>query len=603
MSLMPLQRRPAKAKEAARGADTRSSKALARAGVPRVMPPDSAAERTAERVSKDPTGSTGDLIAAHGAAHGAGVPLPSELSDQLDAATSHAPTLLGGNKYGLPISELKVHADSSSTAIARKLCSRAFTFRDEVYFDRDYFSPDSSYGRRLLGHEAAHILAQRRAYGDAAMQPHIHRSMIISRGAGSVQYKVHDHDTKGRMKQTRSDKLFTEWTEGLETFLGLRAKYAVTKDGWSITKVEKLDEGKDDKRKDILAKLDRDRVRDVVFNKINGTDTDVYLGEGIKSPAAEFKGDIWIDKKIWESMVIAKDSAWSGFWILLHELLHATDEKYKDARVKGKDGEEIKSGYGYLDYQTEERDFNWRGGTRGRHNLTVVGTADQAINTVRTIHGLPTRETYADMTEWPDTYNSPGAVFRQTRPDGTTEDFYGFVIPAQGNTPESEWDSQNQLLDYVPVRENKFKAKREAEETAQQDKLHDFSREWAPLLARTREAVVAPQRFTLSLWSHDGTIFGFYQGGGEAGRVSGTVTPKLVKGLPDGLKLKLELAPRGGQGNGGSRAWVFDLSWGEATQLRNQPMIIRSAAGEPLMDLHFPAVSRQETQRRRRQRG
>ncbi len=79
---------------------------------------------------------------------GGGEPLPGKVQAQLE------PTL------GTDLGKVRVHRDEQSAALAGELGARAFTNREDIYFNRGEYNPDTRAGTHLLAHELAHVRQQ-----------------------------------------------------------------------------------------------------------------------------------------------------------------------------------------------------------------------------------------------------------------------------------------------------------------------------------------------------------------------------------------------------------------------------------------------------------
>ena len=79
---------------------------------------------------------------------GNGAPLPTALRQQMEAS------------FGTDFSDVRVHTDASSAPVA-SLNARAYTKGSDIYFNAGQYNPESQEGRRLLGHELAHVVQQR----------------------------------------------------------------------------------------------------------------------------------------------------------------------------------------------------------------------------------------------------------------------------------------------------------------------------------------------------------------------------------------------------------------------------------------------------------
>jgi hypothetical protein len=61
---------------------------------------------------------------------------------------------------GADLAAVRVHDDASSDALARELRSHAFATGTDLYFRSGRYAPDTHVGRRLIAHEAAHVVQQ-----------------------------------------------------------------------------------------------------------------------------------------------------------------------------------------------------------------------------------------------------------------------------------------------------------------------------------------------------------------------------------------------------------------------------------------------------------
>jgi len=64
-------------------------------------------------------------------------------------------------RYGVDFSAVRVHADSSADAAARRVNALAFTLGRDLVFRSGQYAPHSGPGRRLLAHELTHVVQQR----------------------------------------------------------------------------------------------------------------------------------------------------------------------------------------------------------------------------------------------------------------------------------------------------------------------------------------------------------------------------------------------------------------------------------------------------------
>lgn len=72
-------------------------------------------------------------------------------------------------RLGHDFGDVRVHAGPAAARSADGLSANAYTVGSDIVFGADRFDPSSSAGRRLLAHELAHVVQQRRA-GQPALQ-------------------------------------------------------------------------------------------------------------------------------------------------------------------------------------------------------------------------------------------------------------------------------------------------------------------------------------------------------------------------------------------------------------------------------------------------
>jgi hypothetical protein len=68
-----------------------------------------------------------------------------------------------GPQLGDALSDVRVHADSTSDALARSVSARAFATGTDLYFASGEYKPGTSSGDSLLAHELTHVVQQRGA--------------------------------------------------------------------------------------------------------------------------------------------------------------------------------------------------------------------------------------------------------------------------------------------------------------------------------------------------------------------------------------------------------------------------------------------------------
>jgi hypothetical protein len=68
-----------------------------------------------------------------------------------------------GQQLGHPVSDVRVHTDSTAAALTRAVSARAFATGTDIFFAPGEYQPGTSAGRELIAHEVAHTDQQRGA--------------------------------------------------------------------------------------------------------------------------------------------------------------------------------------------------------------------------------------------------------------------------------------------------------------------------------------------------------------------------------------------------------------------------------------------------------
>lgn len=79
---------------------------------------------------------------------GRGTPLPARTNEFMSTA------------MGTDFSGVKIHTGNEAVQMNQALKARAFTYGSDIFFNRGEFNPESNEGKRLLGHELAHVIQQ-----------------------------------------------------------------------------------------------------------------------------------------------------------------------------------------------------------------------------------------------------------------------------------------------------------------------------------------------------------------------------------------------------------------------------------------------------------
>ena len=86
-----------------------------------------------------------------------GKPLPPDLRQKMESA------------FGADLSSVRIH-ENSNDAVG-KVGARAFTVGNDIFFSSGAYRPSSPDGKRLLAHEVAHALQQRKGVSAGPEDP------------------------------------------------------------------------------------------------------------------------------------------------------------------------------------------------------------------------------------------------------------------------------------------------------------------------------------------------------------------------------------------------------------------------------------------------
>ena len=77
---------------------------------------------------------------------GGGHSIPGTLQSQMEGA------------FGQSFSDVRLHTDSSAAEMSRSIGAKAFTYRNDIFFNQGQFDPQSFSGQHLIAHELAHVV-------------------------------------------------------------------------------------------------------------------------------------------------------------------------------------------------------------------------------------------------------------------------------------------------------------------------------------------------------------------------------------------------------------------------------------------------------------
>ncbi len=89
-----------------------------------------------------------DLESRLSSTKGGGSPLPDQTRSSMESS------------FGADFSGVRVHTNAGSVKMNQELGAQAFTHGSDIYFNSGKYSPGSTEGQRLLGHELTHVVQQ-----------------------------------------------------------------------------------------------------------------------------------------------------------------------------------------------------------------------------------------------------------------------------------------------------------------------------------------------------------------------------------------------------------------------------------------------------------
>ena len=82
------------------------------------------------------------------ASRGGGQPMPEALRSQMESG------------FGADFSGVRLHTDSKAADLSRGIQAKAFTYGNDIYFNRGQYQPYSAAGQHLIAHELTHVVQQ-----------------------------------------------------------------------------------------------------------------------------------------------------------------------------------------------------------------------------------------------------------------------------------------------------------------------------------------------------------------------------------------------------------------------------------------------------------
>ncbi len=119
-------------------------------------------------ISRNTDNSSGvaiDTATEHGinASRGGGQALPDNLRSQMESG------------FGTDFSNVRLHTDSQAAQLSQNINAKAFTYGNDIYFNKGQYNPTSNSGQHLIAHELTHVVQQNGKVG---------REVFIHNGLG-----------------------------------------------------------------------------------------------------------------------------------------------------------------------------------------------------------------------------------------------------------------------------------------------------------------------------------------------------------------------------------------------------------------------------------
>lgn len=114
---------------------------------------------------------------------GGGQPMPQGLRSMMESS------------FGRDLSQVRLHTDSNAISLSSSIHARAFTLGNNIYFNRDQFSPDTASGQRLVAHELTHVIQGRGVLGRETEPEEESQTGITAKNTADKNGDVPDYKT------------------------------------------------------------------------------------------------------------------------------------------------------------------------------------------------------------------------------------------------------------------------------------------------------------------------------------------------------------------------------------------------------------------------
>lgn len=120
-------------------------------------------------------------------------------------------------RFGCDFSNVRVHTDANSAESARSMGARAYTAGSHVVFGSGEYAPWTESGRKLLGHELAHVVQQRQTPAFTAVQRKILPEDASSDLVGQEFTLRKDFAVSGKTLATGETVTVVRWSNAADT--------------------------------------------------------------------------------------------------------------------------------------------------------------------------------------------------------------------------------------------------------------------------------------------------------------------------------------------------------------------------------------------------
>jgi hypothetical protein len=114
-----------------------------------------------------------------------GDPMPDDLRIEME------------HQFGVDFSAVKIHNNSSSYSLCRRINALAFTHGNHIYFADGKFEPDTADGKHLIAHELTHVVQQGEDIKKNVVQKSNSPSKSASKPEGTATDTIYEHPVKG----------------------------------------------------------------------------------------------------------------------------------------------------------------------------------------------------------------------------------------------------------------------------------------------------------------------------------------------------------------------------------------------------------------------